>query len=360
MVSEACTRDKSLHHKVIRHTRRGQMYSASTCDKEMIMTTTPVLGIDIAKAKFDVALGVGQRPRRATFDNNVSGFVALEQWLRKQGAMPAHACMEATGRYGEALAEALYENGHIVSVVNPARIKKYADSQLSRNKTDVQDALVILDFAQTQKIEPWQPPEADQRKLQEMVRYHDSLKTMRRQESNRLSSGLKSAEVINPIQQHLAYLDRQIELLEAEMQGLLEQNQQLRKRRDLLTTIPGIGKLTATRLLAEIADVTAFDNAKQLAAYAGLTPSHHQSGSSVRRRTHLSKMGRSSLRKHLYMPALAAYRYNPAIKALRQRLLAKGKHKMAIVGAAMRKLLHIVYGVLKSGRPFDPAVCQAA
>ena len=324
------------------------------------MPSTPVLGIDIAKAKFDVALSVGRRPRRATFDNNVSGFVALEQWLRKQGATPAYACMEATGRYGEALAETLYESGHVVSVVNPARIKKYADSQLSRNKTDAQDALVILDFAQTQKVEAWQPPEPDQQKLQEMVRYHDSLKTIRQQESNRLSSGLKSPEVINPIQQHLAYLDRQIELLEAEMQGLVEQNQQLQKKQALLSTIPGIGKLTATRLLAEIPDVKAFDSAKQLAAYAGLTPSHHQSGSSVRRLAHLSKMGRSSLRKHLYMPALAAFRWNPAIKVLRQRLLAKGKHKMAIVGAAMRKLLHIVYGVLKSGKPFDPNICQPA
>jgi transposase len=324
------------------------------------MSMTHVLGIDIAKAKFDVALGAGQRARRATFDNNSAGFMALERWLEKLGASHVYACMEATGRYGEALAETLYESGHDVSVVNPARIKKYADSQLNRNKTDAQDALVILDFAQTQEVEAWRPPAAYQRKLQEMVRYHDSLKSMRRQESNRLSSGIKSPEVIEPIQQHLAYLDQQIELLEAQMQSHVEQNQRLQKKQALLTTIPGIGRLTATRLMAEIADVKAFDNAKQLAAYAGLTPSHYQSGSSVHRRARLSKMGRSSLRKHLYMPALAAYRWNPVIQALRQRLLAKGKPKMVVVGAAMRKLLHIVYGVLKTGRPFDQNVCQLA
>lgn len=324
------------------------------------MSAAPVLGIDIAKAKFDVALGVGRRPRRATFDNDANGYGTLERWLDKQGVRQVRACMEATGRYGETLAETLHESGHVVSVVNPARIKKYADSQLNRNKTDSQDALVILHFAQTQKVDGWHPPEVGQRKLRELVRYHDCLKTMHKQESNRLSSGIKSLEVTNLIQQHLAYLDHQISSLEAQIHDLLQQDQQLCKKQALLTTIPGIGKLTAARLLAEIADILAFDSAKQLAAYAGLTPSHHQSGSSVWRPAHLSKMGRSSLRKHLYMPALAAYRYNPVIKALRQRLLAKGKHKMAIVGAAMRKLLHIVYGVLKSGRPFDPTICQAA
>lgn len=324
------------------------------------MTPSPILGIDIAKLKFDVALGVGRRPQQATFDNDANGFVSLARWLEKHQVARVHACMEATGRYGEALAEALHENGHTVSVVNPARIKKYADSQLKRHKTDAQDALVILDFAQTQQVQVWRPPEENQRKLREMTRYHDQLKTMRKQEANRLSAGVLCPEVTGPIEQHIAYLDQQIELLEAQIQGHLTHHQLLQEKQALLTTIPGIGALTAARLLAEIGDVTVFDSAKQLAAYAGLTPSQHESGSSVRRRAQMSKMGRSSLRKHLYMPALAAYRWNPAIKALRQRLLAKGKHKMVIVGAAMRKLLHIVYGVLKSGRPFDPTVCQMA
>jgi transposase len=322
------------------------------------MNTTPVLGIDLAKAKFDVALGVGQRPLQATFDNDSSGFAALEGWIAKHQAHQVHACMEATGRYGDALAVALYRQGHIVSVVNPARIKKYGDSQLKRNKTDAQDALVILDFARTQEVQRWQPPEKNQRQLQDMVRYHDNLKTMRHQEANRLSSGKMNSVVSKAIQDHIAYLDRQIEAVDTRIQDQLEQDLTLQRKQELLTSIPGVGKLTAARLLAELPDISTFDSAKQLAAYAGLTPAHHQSGSSVHHRPRLSKMGRSSLRKYLFMPTLAAYRWNPAIKAFRERLQSKNKHKMVIAGAAMRKLLHIIYGVLKSGKPFDPSICQ--
>jgi len=321
--------------------------------------TTP-LGIDIAKATFDVALASDRRLAQATFANDATGYAALERWLVKQGAGPVQACMEATGRYGERLAEVLFEQGHTVSVVNPARIKKYAESQLQRHKTDARDALVILDFCRTQPLPLWRPLAEAQRQLQEMVRYHDSLQELRQREANRLTSGIRSPVVIGPIQQHLAYLDRQIAALAAQIQQQLDQNDSLDHKRALLSTIPGIGRLTAARLLAELPDIATFTSAKQLAAYAGLTPSQHVSGSSIHRRPRLSKMGRSSLRKYLFMPALAALRYNPVIKALRQRLLARGKPRMLIVGAAMRKLLHIVYGVLKSGRPFDPTRAQIA
>ncbi len=317
------------------------------------MTITSALGIDIAKATFDVALRVERRDYQATFKNNVGGFGKLLRWLRRSRASRPHACMEATGRYGEALALFLYEHGYRVSVVNPARIKKYADSQLRRNKTDAQDAAVILDFCLTQHPPQWKPPSPQQRKLQELVRYHDALKKMQRQEQNRLSSGLQVSAVICQIQQHLASLEEQLALLEAQIHSHIEQFSDLKRDRDLLISIPGIAKLTAARLLAEISDIRSFSNAKQLAAYAGLTPSHHESGSSIRRRPRMSKVGNSNLRRYLYMPALAAMCHNPVIAALRERLLARGKEKMVVVGAAMRKLLHIVYGVLKSGRPFD-------
>lgn len=254
------------------------------------MTTTTALGIDIAKAKFDVALQVGRRHYQATFKNNGDGFGKLQQWLHKSRANRVHACMEATGRYGEALALYLYDQGYKVSVVNPARVKKYADSQLRRNKTDAQDAAIILDFCLTQKPPRWKPPSPQQRKLQELVRYFDTLKKMRRQEQNRLSSGLQVPAVIGQIQQHLAYLEEQLALLEAQIHDHVEQFPELKRDRDLLVSIPGIGKLTAARLLAEIGDIRSFSNAKQLAAYAGLTPSHHESGSSIRKRPRMSKV----------------------------------------------------------------------
>jgi transposase len=319
-----------------------------------------MLGIDIAKAKFDVALKVDQRGNRAIFANSPKGFAKLTSWLGKHQAGQVHACLEATGRYGEALALFLLESGHKVSVVNPARIKKYADSQLRRNKTDRLDAEIILDFCKTQDPPVWKPPTPEQRKLQELVRYHFAQQKMRQQERNRKSSGIQEQDVLAELQEHLAYLEQKLEGMKTKILSHIDQHPQLKQDHDLLVTIPGIGQLTAARLLAEIPDTRAFDNAKQLAAYAGLTPSHRQSGSSLMKRPRLSKMGRSNLRRFLYMPALAAIRHNPVIIAQRQRLLASGKEKMVVVGAAMRKLLHIVYGVLKSGRPFDKNIALPA
>ena len=126
----------------------------------------------------------------------------------------------------------------------------------------------------------------------------------------------------------------------------------------MLVTIPGIGELTAARLLGEIPDITAFDSAKGLAAYAGLTPRHFTSGTSIQRYTPITKTGNAQLRALLYWPAISASQHIPAVYALRERMLERGKSKMAAVAAAMRKLLHIVYGVIKSNRPYDPKLAM--
>ena len=153
---------------------------------------------------------------------------------------------------------------------------------------------------------------------------------------------------------HIAFLDEQIEQLAQRIREHIDQNPDLKERKELLTSIPGIADVTAARLLAEIPPLERFEGAPQLAAYAGLTPREHQSGSSVYRRSRLSKTGNAHLRHALYMPALVALRWNPTIQVFAARLRERGKHKMAIVGAIMRKLLHIVYGILKSGKPYDP------
>ncbi len=142
------------------------------------------------------------------------------------------------------------------------------------------------------------------------------------------------------------------EKIQAHTQGCSE----LARQCELLETIPGVGKLTAAHVLAELGRVGRFKSARQAAAYAGLVPSHHQSESSVRRRSRLSKVGSSRLRKALYFPALSALQHNGAVKAFGRRLSERGKAKMVVVAAAMRKLLHICYGVLKSGRPFDASL----
>ena len=170
-----------------------------------------ILGIDISKAEFDVALVQDGRTKTGVFPNTPQGFSKLGRWLKKQGVETVHACLEATGTYGEALAEFLHATGRQVSVVNPAQIKAYGQSQLVRNKTDQADARLIADFCATQHPALWTPPAPEWKELQALVRHLDSLKTMRQQERNRLSAGLSSATVEQALHEHIAFLDHQID-----------------------------------------------------------------------------------------------------------------------------------------------------
>lgn len=316
-----------------------------------------VLGIDVSKAKVDVALLLSESKQlTAVFENTQVGFKRLQQWLYRQTKQPLHVCLEATGRYGEAIAEYLFEQGHQVSVVNPSRIHAYGRSKLRRSKTDKSDALLIADFCATQHPPLWSPITEHQQELQELTRQLDDLKTSRQRVSNRLASGIRSRTVKKLLQEQLDLLDGQIRQLQEEIDNHIEADEQTQSSFELLVSIPGIGALTAAKFLAEVPDVRLFESADQLAAYAGLVPRHHFSGSSVHGRSTLAKNGNTYLRTAFYMPALSAERFNPVIAALTQRLRAATipKSRMTIVAAIMHKLLVLAYGVLKSGRPFDP------
>lgn len=312
------------------------------------------LGIDISKAKLDIALYHSEAYDLATFANTRDGCRRLAKWLKKRQAQGAHACIEATGRYGEEVALYLHGRGYPVSVVNPARIKAYASSQLKRNKTDQEDAKVIAHFCATQQPSLWEPPPPEVRELQALVRHLDGLKAEHTRALNRKQSGVASEVVLQSIDEHIAFLNDQIDALEKRVRDLLDQHPLLREDHELLTSIPGIADISAAKFLAEVPDVSRFDSASQLAAFTGLTPRNHHSGSSVHRRSRLVKTGSVRLRTALFMPALAAMRSNPIIQALVKRLEARGKSRMTIVGAVMRKLVHLAYGVLKHRRPFDP------
>lgn len=317
-----------------------------------------VLGIDIAKAQMDVALsGDNQRFCEATFANDKQGHQALQQWLVAQGVQALQVCLEATGRYGEAVAHFLHEQGYRVSVVNPLRIHAYGQSKLRRNKHDRLDARLLADFCFTQQPEPWTPPAAAQRELQELTRELSSLKTDRQRKQNKLTSGLTSSQTRNSLERQLAFLDQEIDRLEQTIRHHIDHDPDLSADHDLLTSIPGIGPLTAAHFLAEV-DVSRFQHAAQVAAHAGLVPREFSSGTSVRKQPRLSKVGNSHLRRAFYMPALAAQRFNPIVKALVARLTERGKGKMVIVGAVMRKLIHLAFGVLKTRKPFDPLHLQ--
>jgi len=313
------------------------------------------LGIDVSKKTFDATLidDTGKEHHRQ-FKNNEKGFNKLESWLNKHNVTELHVCMEATNIYWEKLADFLYKKGYQVSVVNPSRIKGFAVSQLQRNKNDKLDSKVIATFCATIKPKLWIPPTDEQRKLRAMSRHLDNLKKGKTQHTNRLET-CTDPVVQSSLQLMIDTFDKQIIDIEQQIQKLIDQYPDLKEQQELLMSIKGIGATTAIKLMAEMYDLGEYTSAPAAAADAGLTPSQHQSGTSIYRRPKLSKVGKASVRAALYWPAITAMKHNPIIRDLKERLQAKGKNKKVIIGAAMRKLLHIAYGVLKNKTPFDPA-----
>lgn len=314
-----------------------------------------ILGIDISKRYFDATLRNAQgQSWYARFGNDAVGIDGLLRWVCEQGVGTAlHACMEATDLYWEAVAERLYAEAYIVSVVNPARIKGLAMRQLRRNKTDKQDSAVIAAFCAALKPPAWQPPSETQRRLRSLERHRDDLQQTLTQQKNRAASSKDPAvqtslqRVIDALQEELAQVDQQVA-------DLVQQNETLRQNKALLRSIKGIGDKTAHKRLAELYDLPTYANARAAAADAGLTPAHHQSGDTIRRKPRLSKVGKPAIRRILYFPALTAMRFNPLIQAFAQRLRQRGKPEKVIIAAVMRKLVHLAFGVLKHQTPFDP------
>jgi transposase len=311
------------------------------------------VGIDVSKDELALCvMAADKRVEHATFANSNKGFRSLSNYLKKRTAGEAKVCLEATGSYGEAVAAYLYQQGYEVSVVNPTRIKRYAESQLRRNKTDKLDAEIIADFCRTQETLPWTPPDPAWLELRALVRHLDDLIAVQVQQKQRLQTE-SSAVVGANLTQHIAYLQAQIEAVTQHIQDHIDQHPDLKRQQDLLNSIPGIAQRTSSRLLAEIRAILAFESASQLVAYAGLNPKQRLSGR-YRGQVKISKTGNPALRAALYLPGRTAKRCNPLVQTLVARLKAEGHYANAITVAVMRKLLHFVYGVLKSGQPFDP------
>lgn len=324
------------------------------------MNQSTIIGLDMAKATFQAHVilpnGLSQSGQ---FANEAKGYQQFWRFLKKhQAHHSAHVCLEATGRYGEAVALFLHQQGLTVSVVNPARIKAYAQSQLRRNKTDPLDAALIADFCRTQQPAVWTPPSPEWVELQALIRHLADLEGDAQRQRNRLDavqhSGQPSATVMAHLQAQLNLLQDQIKALKKIIQEHIDRHPDLKNQRDLLSSITGIGELTASKLLAEIRYLDDFEDVRQLVAFAGLNPQQRQSGTSIHGHSHISKMGAASIRAALYMPAIVAKHHNPILRDFAARLANNGLSKMEIIVAIMRKLLHLAFGVLKSGRPFDP------
>lgn len=313
-----------------------------------------IVGIDVSKATLDVALWQNDKFYDQQFDNSPQGYQQITAWMRQYSDSDRHVCLEATGQYGAGVAEYLHETGCIVSVVNPARIKHYGNSKLRRNKTDKADARLIAEYCLRERPAPWKPPSHDFKGLQALIRHLDDLQAGRQQVTNRMKSGVTMPEVLDQLSALDAFYRQQIEQTKRLIHTCIDRSPELKHARDLLVSIPGIGELTAAKILGEVRNMRDFERASQLAAYAGLTPRGFVSGSSVHKKSRLSKLGNAHLRTAVYMPAIVAMQYNPVIRAFCARLKASGHAPMEVVCAAMHKLLHLAFGVLKTGLPFDP------
>jgi len=308
------------------------------------------VGIDVAKKIFVAAIKVNDKHLVKTFDNKQKGFDDCLTWITAfYSNANLHVCMEATGRYGEEMALYYYEKNIKVSVVNPVLIKKFRDSYMIRNKTDSIDAQCIYDYCHERDPGEWQPVSKEVSELQALVKRLDVLNNTLLQEKNRLE--FIDEVTKTSIEEHISYLKKDIKVIEKAIKSHIEKHEKFDSSSILLNSIPGIGDKTTAKVLAFL-DIELFSHPKKMVAFIGLSPKHQQSGTSVNTSS-LSRMGDSKLRKIFYMPALVAIQREPRIKQFYENLRKRGKPSKVAIVAVMRKLVHIIYGVLKTGKPFD-------
>ncbi len=313
------------------------------------------LGIDISKSDFHAHLLQSGSSAKRTFPNTSAGYGQLQRWLRNRKASGVHACMEATGAYWIGLAANLYDHSVCVSVVNPARIKNFARSQMRRTKTDGVDAQIIAQFCQTQTPVLWKPPAKEILEIRAIVAYRNQL-VAERHRVRQLASTIYEARVLRErTSSHIAALNDLIDGVDEQLHALIEQTPAIADAVQRLAGIPGVGQLSAAAIFAQL-PLGQLRNSKAAAAYAGVCPSDRQSGTSIHGKSRLSKMGNADLRKALYMPAMSVLRTTSSLAQFAARLRSRGKPGKVIVAALMRKILTIAYAVLKSGKPYVEAL----
>lgn len=315
------------------------------------------LGIDVSKAKLDCALRNAENGKVKTkvIPNTAEGFKKLLEWLTKNDAPSPHIIMEPTGVYHELAAFFFVDAGLTISLVNPVQLRKYAGGINVKTKTDKMDSQVLARFGAEQKPAPWEPPSAAARTLKALLARRDAVADDLLREKNRQEK-LEATEtpqlVTESVEGSIKFIEAELKRLQKCIDDLIDNDPDMRGKRELLNSIPGVGERVSNHMTCLLAGRD-FKSGEQLAAYLGLIPVSWESGTSVRVPPHMSKAGPAHLRKLLYMPAIVAVKRNPHIKALYERLLERGKSKMSAIGAAMRKLAHLCFGVVKTGLAYD-------
>ena len=334
------------------------------------------LGVDVSKKTLSVVLTDHKDKKlwsNKSIPNDEPGFNKLVEAVIKNVSRKAgnedysiSAGMEATGIYGEQLAYFLSEhshNGRIVTyVLNPATVKAFGDSVMVPNKNDSADAQLIasyLSMAITKgQISPWKAPSPEGRILKELSRRREELTGLLVSECNRLEKlecmREPSEVIVESVKEHICYLKDSIHSLEKAIEGHIDDDPRMRDDIELLRSIPGIGEVTSVTLQGESDGLINFTSVRGLVSFVGIAPREHTSGTSVFKRSKISRHGNARIRHHLYMATLVATRVNPVIKEFYESLQRRGKCKKLALVACMRKMLHIIWGVMKNRKCFDP------
>lgn len=322
-----------------------------------------VVGIDVSKAKLDVLWlkdPVTLKAKSKIVSNDPSGHGELLQWLAKNTEQPydnIHVIMEATSVYHEALAYYLYEHNVNVSIVNPAYVRDFAKGLGTIHKTDKKDSFILARYGALVAPALWKPEPVEIRALKALLARIDALNADLLREENRLEKiGFSQASLIvmESLQKMIAELKKERDRIEQEIDDHIDRHPTLKKDIQLLRSIPGVGPIMS-RLMLCILRSRPFTCAADCAAFLGVIPKLRESGI-FRGRAALSKKGSPMIRAKLYMSAIVASQHNPLIKVQRERLLRNGKTKMQALGAAMRKLVHLCFGVIKHQTEYSPQV----
>lgn len=309
---------------------------------------TNYYGIDISKDVFDV---MDQKRIHYQFKNTQKGFIAFLKLLTKK----SHCVMEATGYYHYQLAYFLVENNIKVSVENPLSVKRFIQMKLSKIKTDKSDAKMICEYAQNVALKLWKSESKDQQECLQIIRilsvYSKQSTALKNKIHGEKTLGNTKTCVVKSINRSLKSIKKEVDLLEKQLQEIVKKTHQ-----DLLTrleSIPGLGRKTSLMLIVLTDGFDRFDTANALCSYSGLTPTIRQSGSSIKGRPRISKMGNPKLRNLLFMCSFTACKYNKACKAIYDRIVAKGKSKKLALIAVCNKLLKHAFAIAKSGLIYD-------
>ena len=322
------------------------------------MVTEVFVGIDVSAKTLDVAVEVADEQSPVEqFSNDGEGFARLTQRLKKIGKS-VRVVLESTGVYSFDVALALHACEEIeVMVANPRAVKDFTRATMQRSKSDAKDAVAIREFSKRMPFVPWQPPAEEVLELRGIARRISAMTVERTREKNRQhaeeASESGSRVVLNDIAVNLRHLDRRIDLLTKHAIDLVNKHTELEEAFKRVISVKGIAESSAVQLLPELLVLPSDMTVRQWVAHSGLDPREFKSGTSVAKATRISKVGNVRVRRALYMPALVASQYEPRVKAFYEKLVENGKKPKQALVAVMRKLLHAIFGMLKTGSDFD-------